>query len=154
MDFQRHVDVTANTKTARPWKAILLLAWLPGVLYVLSRLLPCHPVDAYADWLPIDDAWALCLHAGFAQHLQFSRDIIFTYGPWVFWGAVITRPRSGSQCCHGWCYRLFLFGRAGGWRVFFINRVWMTWLWLMAFAAVATLPLGNGCGFLQRIPGI
>jgi hypothetical protein len=135
--------VTANNKTANPWKMIRRLIWLPGVFYVLSRFLPCHPVDDYTVWMPTDDAWALCLHAGFAQHLQFGRDIIFTYGPW----GLLARdyyPPTFWISMSSWLLLSAVFIWAG-WRVarFFTNNCLVAWLWLMAFAAVATIPLGN-----------
>lgn len=143
MDSQRHVAMTVNTRTINPWKPIQLLVWIPGILYVLSRLLPCHPVDVYADWMPTEDAWVLCLHAGFAQHLQFGQDIVFTYGPWGFLGRGYYPATFWiSMLC--WLALSFVYIRAG-WHVarFFTDSVWVAWLWLTAFAAVATIPLGN-----------
>lgn len=123
-----------------------MLCWLGGatsLFYVLSRFLPCTPPDEYPNLDAIDIAWTQALHMAFRQHLQFGRDVVFTYGPWGF----ISR---GYQPLTHLVSLLLWLGLSG---VFWVagsrlaghfsgHRV-ISWLWLIAFTAFASIPVGD-----------
>jgi hypothetical protein len=61
-----------------------VLRWLGGAssfLYVISCLVP---VELPQRCNPIEDSWIQILHLAFIRHLQFGREIVFTFGPWGF----------------------------------------------------------------------
>lgn len=135
--------VISRIKTANLWSVIRLWAWVPGILYVLSRFLPCHPIDQYGLYMPVDDAWALVMHQAFVQHLQFGRDIVFSYGPW----GLLARgyyPATFLICMTAWLALSVVFICAG-WRVarYFTRSQVLAWFWLIGFTAMASLPTGS-----------
>jgi hypothetical protein len=84
-----------------------------------------------------DDSWTMVLHAAFDQHLQFGRDIVFTFGPWGFlYGGY--SPPTFLICAAAWTIIAFVFWWAG-WRVanHFSSNKFFAWLWFMGFAGVA-----------------
>jgi hypothetical protein len=133
---------------------IRLLAWGLGLLYVFSRLIPCHLVSDYTMDTPIDYAWGQALHVAFARHMQFGRDIVFTYGPWGF----LARGYYPPTYLISVAARLVLAGVFiwAGWRVArsFTNNQVVIWLWLTGFTAMASLPLGNDMNSLLVAWGI
>jgi hypothetical protein len=67
------------------WLGVLqLLVPALAVLYVFSRFIPSASAHDYLFFDDLDCAWVQVLHDAFARHLQFGRDIVFTYGPWGF----------------------------------------------------------------------
>jgi hypothetical protein len=61
-----------------------VLRWLGGAssfLFVFSCL---RPAELPERCNPIEDSWIQALHLAFVHHLQFGRDIVFTFGPWGF----------------------------------------------------------------------
>lgn len=123
-----------------------MLCWLAGatsLFYVLSRFLPCTPPDEYPNLDNIDIAWTQALHMAFHQHLQFGREVVFTYGPWGF----ISRgylPSTHLVSLLLWIGLSAVFWVAGLRLAghFSSNRV-ISWLWLIAFAAFASIPVGD-----------
>jgi hypothetical protein len=84
-----------------------------------------------------DDSWEMVLHAAFDAHLQFGRDIVFTFGPWGFlYGGYF--PPTFPICAAAWTIIAFVFWWAG-WRVanHFSSNKFFAWLWFMGFAGVA-----------------
>ncbi len=113
------------------------------MFYVLSRFLPCTPPDEYPNLDNIDIAWTQALHLAFHQHLQFGREVVFTYGPWGF----ISRgyhPSTHLVSLLLWIGLSVVFWVAGRRlaRHFSGNRV-ISWLWLITFAAFASIPVGD-----------
>jgi hypothetical protein len=113
------------------------------LFYVLSRFLPCTPPDEYPNLDNIDIAWTQALHAAFHQHLQFGREVVFTYGPWGF----ISRGYHPATHFVSWLLWIGLsvvFWVAGRRLAghFSGNRL-ISWLWLIAFAAFASIPVGD-----------
>jgi hypothetical protein len=84
-----------------------------------------------------DDSWEMVLHAAFDQHLQFGRDIVFTFGPWGFlYGGYY--PPTFPICAAAWTIIAFMFWWTG-WRVanHFSSNQLFAWLWFIGFAGVA-----------------
>jgi hypothetical protein len=138
--------VTATPKTTNLWNVLQLLVWGLGLLYVFSRLIPCHPVDDYACSILVDNAWAQVMQVAFAQHMQFGRDIVFTYGPWGFLARGYY-PATWLISVLAWLALSLVFICAG-WRVtrYFTKNHVIAWLWLVAFAAMSSIPPGNDIG--------
>jgi hypothetical protein len=84
-----------------------------------------------------DGSWGLALHAAFEHHLQFGRDLVFTFGPWGFlYGGYNppTFPIAVMVCT----LLAFAFWWAG-WRVachFSTNKLF-AWFWFIGFAGIA-----------------
>jgi len=122
------------------------LTWVTGIcslLYVLSRFLPSTIPSEYTVHGGIDDVWSQALHFDFVNHLQFGREVVFTYGPWGF------LCRGYSPETHGvamlvWTALSLIFWVAA-WRLasHFSNNRAIACAWVIAFSAVATLPLGD-----------
>jgi hypothetical protein len=119
-------------------KAGTALALASTLLYAFSRFVPWAAPDRYAT---VDDSWVQALHVAFAQHLQFGRDICFSFGPWgfLFKGYY---PPTFSLDAIAWTILSLVFWRAG-WRVarHFSENKFYSWLWLMAFIGATGLPL-------------
>ena len=115
--------------------------WLAGasaLLYVCSRFVPCSPPVFHGE---IEDSFIQYLHMAFVQHVQFGRDFIFNFGPWGFlYGGYY--PATYPLAVVAWLGFAAVFWWAG-WlaaRHFSENRL-AAWLWLMAFTAIAGLPI-------------
>ena len=134
--------VNSATKGHRLSTAIRLLAWGFGLLYVYSRLLPARVVKTYPSGRSIDDAWTEIMHVAFVQHLQFGRDIVFTYGPWGFLARGYY-PATFLISMAAWFVLASVFICAG-WRVArsFTQNESIAWIWLIGFTALASLPIG------------
>jgi hypothetical protein len=102
-------------------------------IYVFSLFFPWvsgPPIDP-------DGSWGLALHAAFEHHLQFGRELVFTFGPWGFlycgYGPP-TFPIAVMVCA------LLAFGFWwAGWRVachFSTNKLF-AWFWFIGFAGIA-----------------
>jgi hypothetical protein len=125
----------------KKWRWTTARLWLAGattLFYALSRFLPVSP------WFQnsiADNSWMQALHASFEQHLQFGRDIVFTYGPWgLLCGGY--SPPTFAISLGLWTVLSFVFWRAG-WQVagHLSNRRSAAWIWLMGFTAVAGMPV-------------
>ncbi|HWY30380.1 MAG TPA: hypothetical protein VNX46_06490 [Candidatus Acidoferrum sp.] len=119
-----------------------LLTGLVATYYVFSRFIPCHPVEDYNFYMPVDNAWALILHEACHEHLQFGKDIVFSYGPWGFLGRGYL-PSTFAVSMAAWLALSTVFILAA-WRVaraFTTSHV-LTWVWLIAYTAFASIPLG------------
>ncbi len=102
-------------------------------IYVFSLFFPWvsgPPTDP-------DGSWGLALHAAFEHHLQFGRELVFTFGPWGFlYGGYgpPTFPIAVMVCA------LLAFGFWwAGWRVachFSTNKLF-AWFWFIGFAGIA-----------------
>lgn len=118
-----------------------LLGWL-ALATSLFFVLACGlPVASPLRYVTIEDSWIQVLHLAFVQHLQFGREIVFTFGPWGFlYGGY--RPETHLISVLVWLGLAIVFWWAG-WRVAelaFENRM-ARWLWLMgitSFTAVTT----------------
>jgi len=122
---------------------VRLVAITFAVVYVLSRFIPAAAERDYAVCDDVDNSWAMALHAGFIQHLQFGTDIVFTYSPWGFLARGYL-PETHWLAVFIWS-ALALVLMYAGWqfaRSFGCRPVWV-WLWLILLSAFATLPLGN-----------
>ncbi|HWY30226.1 MAG TPA: hypothetical protein VNX46_05705 [Candidatus Acidoferrum sp.] len=137
-------DSNSSSKKKAGWaKALCWLGGASSFFYVLSRFLPCTPPDEYPNLDNIDIAWTQALHMAFHQHLQFGREVVFTYGPWGF----ISRgyhPSTHLVSLLLWVGLSVVFWVAGRRLAghFSSNRV-ISWLWLIAFAAFASIPVGD-----------
>jgi hypothetical protein len=138
--------VNTSAKPTSLAKVMQLFVWVLGLLYAASRLIPCHPVSDYASQRPVDDAWAQVMHVGFAQHMQFGQDIVFTYGPWGFLARGYYPPTYLISVV-AWVALASVF-LCAGWRLarYFTDNQVIVWLWLMGFTALASLPAGDDIG--------
>jgi len=114
-----------------------LALWLAGassLAYILSRFL----ADAgYGKFGNLEDSYLQALHLAFLEKLQFGRDIVFTYGPWAFlYGGY--HPDTHRLYVGIWIILALVFWWAA-WRIArsFTGNLLCSWLWLIAFAAVA-----------------
>jgi hypothetical protein len=142
-NFRKQRFVNTSAKPTSLAKVMQLLVWVLGLLYVFSRLIPCHSVSEYALYVPVDDAWAQVMHVAYAQHMQFGRDIVFTYGPWGFLARGYYPPTYPVSVM-AWLVLSLVFIWAG-WRLarHFTNNQVLAWLWLIGFTAATGMPLGN-----------
>ena len=124
-------------------KVSRLLLWGLGLLYVFSRFIPGHPVSDFVHTMPLDNVWAQILHVAFAEHLQFGREVAFTYGPWGFL-ARGNYPPTYLISVAAWLALASVFVCAG-WRIacYFTQNHLVAWLWLIAFSLFASLPPGD-----------
>ena len=121
------------------WK--MLMPWLAGastLFYLCSRLVPAAPPIHHGE---IEDSYIQFLHTAFAEHLQFGRDILITFGPWGFlYGGY--SPVTHTVSVIAWLGLSLVFWWTG-WRTarHLSKNDLVAWFWLMAFAAVAGLPV-------------
>lgn len=131
-----------NFNSNRVWPGLVGL-WLAGItslVFTLLRLASCSPSLQNVQ-APLDDSWVEVLNWGFKHHLQFGRDLIFTYGPWGF----LYRgcyPATFMTYCLMWTALSLVFWLAG-WRLahHFSSNVLVAWVWLMVFTALISLPV-------------
>ena len=104
-------------------------------IYVFSMFLPWVSGPRGGP----DNSWGLTLHWAFERHLQFGRDIVFTFGPWgVLYGNYY--PSTFPICAAMWTMLAFIFWWAG-WRLAChcsANRLG-AWLCFLVFAGTAGL---------------
>ncbi|MGD0350633.1 MAG: hypothetical protein ABSB84_10025 [Verrucomicrobiota bacterium] len=81
------------------------------------------------------------LHMAFEQHLQFGRDIVFTYGPWGFLCGGYSPPTFAISMVL-WTLLSLMFWWAG-WRMagHLSNCRLVGWVWLIGFTAIAGMPV-------------
>ena len=116
--------------------------WLKAWKWLLPSSAFIYLFSLFFPWisgppLQIDDSWELALHAAFEHHLQFGRDLVFTFGPWGF----LYRgyyPPTFPIAVMVWTVLAFVFWWAG-WRVachFSANKL-LAWFWFVSFAGIA-----------------
>src|ERR1043166_4878580 len=124
-------ELGALTKTLAKW-----LAAITSLAFAFSRFLPTGRPGGYSF---VDDSWMQMLHMAFAERLQFSRDIVFTFGPWGFlFGGY--HPATYLISVVVWAVLAAVFWWAA-WRVvthFFKNPL-VCWLWMMGFVGLASI---------------
>ena len=142
------VEVLAVTRRVEAplldWpKALMWITAITSFWYVLSRFLPCTHPSQYTLQDGIDDAWAWALHVDFVNHLQFGRDVVFTYGPWGFLSRGYT-PETHWIAMLAWAVLSLILWMAA-WRLanHFTSNCIIAWGWVIAFSAAATLPRGD-----------
>lgn len=114
--------------------------------YALSRFLPCTPIKAYprADSMSmVDHGWSQAMHLSFLEHLQFGKDLVFTYGPWGFLARGY-HPQTFILAMVSWTILTIIF-LVAGWRLalFLSKNQVVAGLWLLGFIAAASLPVGE-----------
>jgi MFS family permease len=131
------------TQPSRFSKVSQFLVWGFGLLYAFSRLIPGHPVSDFPNNVPLDNGWAQILHEAYARHLQFGREVVFTYGPWGFLAGGYYPPTYLISVA-AWLALASVFVCAG-WRLarHFTQNHLVAWLWLIGFTLFASLPSGN-----------
>ena len=139
----RTVIVNLFRKDTR-WATVV--CWLAGastLLYLFSRFIPGTPPCQYPIGEAVGDAWTRIVHVAFSQHLQFGRDIVFTYGPWGFLSRGYYPPTYPVSVI-AWLVLSLVFWQAG-WQVarHLSNNLLFSWLWLIGFTAVASIPVGD-----------
>jgi hypothetical protein len=119
----------------------VLARWLAGasaLIYICSRFVPSAP-PAFRD--DIEDSYLHYFHTAFAKHLQFGRDVVYPFGPWgLLYGGY--DPATYWVTVLAWLGLSVVFWWIA-WKVarVLLNNDLAAWIWLMAFALVAGLPV-------------
>ena len=79
-----------------PW----LITGLLTFFFSSSVFVPWRPKIIHIDSL--DESWMLAFNALFGRHLQFGREVIFTYGPWGFLDTGIYHPQTYVLLLFAW----------------------------------------------------
>jgi hypothetical protein len=116
----------------------LIARWLSGastLLFTFYQFVPWGPVTTDQN---LEDSWIQVQHLAFLQHLQFGRDIVFTFGPWgfLFYGGY--NPATYPVSLIVWLVLSVVFWWAA-WRVArsaFENE-FISWIWLILFTGMA-----------------
>ena len=74
-----------------------IVRWLSGASTLLFTWYQFVPWGAVTTDQNLEDSWIQVQHLAFLQHLQFGRDIVFTFGPWgfLFYGGYYPGPYPG-----------------------------------------------------------
>src|SRR6185437_14076407 len=72
---------TLSAPSPQMKRALRWFAAASSLLFVFSCL---NPAGLPQRCNPIEDSWIQILHLAFVRHLQFGREIVFTFGPWGF----------------------------------------------------------------------
>src|SRR5215472_7684370 len=115
-----------------------LVRWLSGASTLLFTWYQFVPWGAVTTDQNLEDSWIQVQHLAFLQHLQFGRDIVFTFGPWgfLFYGGYY--PATYAVSLIAWLVLSVAFWWAA-WRVArsaFENE-FISWFWMMLFAGTA-----------------
>ena len=143
--------MNAAAKSFQPARLARLLFGALVVLYVFSRFIPCTPASDYPMVDRLENSWTQALHLAFVHQLQSGTEIIFTYGPWGFLARGY-HPQTYSVAVIAWIILSVIF-LCAGWRVakFFSANVFLAGLWLVGFAALASLPAGEDFNTRHKI---
>ena len=135
--------MNAAAKSFQPARLARLLFGALVVLYVFSRFIPCTPASDYPMVDRLENSWTQALHLAFVHQLQSGTEIIFTYGPWGFLARGY-HPQTYFVAVVAWIILSVIF-LCAGWRVakFFSANIFLAGLWLVGFAALASLPAGE-----------
>jgi hypothetical protein len=116
--------------------------WLKAGKWLLPSSAFIYLFSLFFPWVfgpPInpDGSWELALPTAFEHHLQFGRDLVFTFGPWGF----LYRgyyPPTFPIAVMVWTLFAFVFWWAG-WRVacHFSANKFLAWFWFIGFAGIA-----------------
>lgn len=122
-------EVTLSEPSAQMKRVLRWLGAASSLLFALACMLPTEPPRRYST---IEDSWIQVLHLAFLKHLQFGREIVFTFGPWGFlYGGY--RPETHLLSVLIWSALAIAFWWAG-WRaaqLSFENEL-ARWAWVMA----------------------
>ena len=119
-------------------RSLRWLGWASSLLFVFSCFLPTEPPRRYTT---IEDSWVQALHLAFLHHLQFGREIVFTYGPWGFlYGSY--RPETHFISVLVWLALAIVFWWAAQRvaRVSFQNELGR-WAWVMAVTSLTGISI-------------
>lgn len=107
-----------------------------SLLFTIVCFVPANPLGHYNA---VEDSWIHVLHFAFLKHLQFGREIVFTFGPWGFLYAGY-QPDTHVISVFVWLGLAIIFWWAGR-RVSQIafQSEPARWIWLMAAATLAGL---------------
>jgi hypothetical protein len=125
------------------WKK--LVPWLSAfttLAYAFSRFVPCS-TPGPAPVSILDESWVQTLHFAFEHHLQFGRDIVFTFGPWGFLCGGYY-PTTWMLSVTIWIVLSFVFW----WCLWLMSRHFMkdklwAWLWMVGCIGVTGLPVSQ-----------
>lgn len=87
----------------------------------------------------LDESWMLGINALFARHLQFGRDVVFTYGPWGFLDTCCYHPDTWPWMLGAWGFFGLVF-----WRVCWmasrrhIQHPGIAFIWMTCVLALST----------------
>jgi hypothetical protein len=125
---------TFTTPSPQMKRALRWFAGASSFLFVLSCL---HPAELPQVVTPIEDSWLQALHLAFLHHLQFGREIVFTFGPWGFlYGGY--RPETHWLTIFVWLALATVFWLAARQiaRHSFKSEL-AQWVWIMGLSSVA-----------------
>jgi hypothetical protein len=116
----------------------LIARWLSGattLLFTFFQFVPWGPCTTDQN---LEDSWIQVQHLAFLEHLQFGRDIVFTFGPWgfLFYGGYY--PTTYLVTFVLWLVLSVVFWRAA-WRIAHsaFDHEFISWCWLMLITATA-----------------
>ena len=115
-------------------RALRWFAAASSLLFVFSCL---NPAELPQRYNPLEDSWIQILHLAFVRHLQFGREIVFTFGPWGFLYAGY-RPETHWLSIFIWLILAIIFWFAVRQiaRQSFKSEL-ARWLWIMGLSSVA-----------------
>ena len=115
-----------------------IVRWLSGASTLLFTWYQFVPWGAVTTDQNLEDSWIQVQHLAFLQHLQFGRDIVFTFGPWgfLFYGGYY--PATYPVSLVAWLVLSVVFWWAACRvaRSAFENE-FISWVWLMLFTGMA-----------------
>lgn len=118
----------------------LLARWLAGASTLIFTLFRFVPWGASTSNQILDDSWIQVQHLAFLEHLQFGRDIVFTFGPWGFLLYGGYYPATYLVTLVAWLVLSVVFWWVA-WRIahaLFDNQ-FISWVWLIIFTGTADL---------------
>lgn len=124
----------------RTWFPVHWLVGLTTLAYTISRFVPCSP-PGHSPVYTLDESWVQTLHFAFVQHLQFGRDLVFTFGPWGFLCGGYYPPTFMVSTMVWMTLAIVLWWCL--WQM--ARRFWMhesvAWLWMIGCIGVTGLPV-------------
>ncbi|HXS69211.1 MAG TPA: hypothetical protein VN761_10235, partial [Candidatus Polarisedimenticolia bacterium] len=125
---------TLSAPSPQMKRALRWFAAASSLLFVFSCL---NPAELPQRYNPLEDSWIQILHLAFVRHLQFGREIVFTFGPWGFLYAGY-RPETHWLSIFIWLILAIIFWFAVRQiaRQSFKSEL-ARWLWIMGLSSVA-----------------
>lgn len=120
--------------SAQVKRLLRFLGAASSLLFAIACFVPPNPLGHYNA---VEDSWIQVLHFAFLKHLQFGRDIVFTFGPWGFLYSGY-QPGTHAISVLVWLGLAIIFWWAGR-RVsqLAFQTELARWAWVMALATLA-----------------
>ena len=114
----------------------LIARWLSRASTLLFAWYQFVPWGAATTDHNLEDSWIQVQHLAFLEHLQFGRDIVFTFGPWGFLLYGGYYPATYPVTVIVWLVLSVVFWWAA-WRIAHsaFENEFISWFWLLTFTA-------------------